>query len=94
MLQSPSEREREVIYPIPRAQPTDPTAWLYARKSRKLPLGETEADAVARRKESAVTCVFQEVLERALNGSKESIQDYLIYIIHVGLPDIRCWVCS
>lgn len=61
---------------------------------QKPPFGETEATITTRGEEPAVTCVLQEVLERALNGSEESVQDYLIHIIHIGLPDIRCWVCK
>lgn len=61
---------------------------------QKLPFGGTEDGITARAEEPAVTCVFQEVLERALNGSEESIQNYLIHVIHIGLPDVRCWVCK
>lgn len=56
--------------------------------------GENEAAIATRGEEPALTCVFQEVLERALNGTEEPIHDYLIQIIHVSLPDVRCWVCK
>ena len=40
-----------------------------------------------------ITSVFQEVLEGALNGKKESIQQHIIDVVNVSLPDIGGWVC-
>lgn len=39
------------------------------------------------------TSVFQEVLEGALNGKKESIQQHIINVVNISLPDIGGWVC-
>lgn len=34
------------------------------------------------------TSIFEEVLEGALNGTKESIQQHIINVIDICLPDI------
>ena len=35
------------------------------------------------------TSIFQEVLEGTLNGKKESIQQHIINVVNISLPDIR-----
>lgn len=39
------------------------------------------------------TSVFQEILEGALNGKKESLQQHIINVVNISLPGIGGWVC-
>lgn len=39
------------------------------------------------------TSIFQEILEGALNGKKESIQHHIVNRVNICLPAIGGWVC-
>lgn len=39
------------------------------------------------------TSIFQEILEGALNGKKESIHQHIINVVNVSLPNTGGWVC-